>query len=335
MNLYLENGYLNFPEIMELPYPFIFIIGGRGTGKTYGALSWILDNLSEDRPFLWVRRRQAQIDILKIPQHNIFNKLNQDRGLEITQKSDRNALHYIRDEKVIGSAAALSTFANMRGFDLSSTAYIFYDEFVPEVEESGMKGEADKLWNLYETINRNRELEGKPAVKLVCMANSNDLANPYFMNLQIIPQLERMVQDGRSVYKDRRRGICVIFLSDSPISEAKKDTALYRLTAGSSFAEMSLDNNFSYNDFNEIVDRDLIEYKPIVEIGGITIYKHKSKALYYCTPQRIGSPESFGTSDREISAFLRKYWYLYNEYLDGRMEFKNYLAKNLLLRYNK
>ena len=335
MNYYLESGYVNFEEIMDQPYPFTFLIGGRGTGKTYGALAWILDHLTPVTPFLWIRRRQAQVDILKVASNNIFNKINQDRGLEITQKAEKSALHYYRDGSIIGSAAALSTFANMRGFDLSSTTHIFYDEFQPETEEAAIKGEASKLWNLYESINRNRELEGRPAVKLVAMANSNDLGNPYFMDLQILPQLERMLMDGRTVYKDKSRGIMVIHLKDSPISQKKQQTALYKLTAGSSFAEMSLDNEYSMNDFQDIVDRDLVEYKPLVEVGGVCLYKHKSKRLYYATMQRTGSPEHFGTSERDLAAYQRKWWYLWNEYLDGRMEFKNYLAKRLLTSYNK
>lgn len=335
MDLYQENGYVNFTEIMQQPYPFIWLIGGRGTGKTYGALAWILDNLTPATPFLWVRRRQAQIDILKVSSNNIFNKINADRQLEITQKAEKSALHYYRDGQLIGSAAALSTFANMRGFDLSTTTHIFYDEFQPETEEAAIKGEASKLWNLYESINRNRELEGLPAVKLVAMANSNDLGNPYFMDLNILPQLERMILDGQTVYKDRRRGVMVVHLKDSPISQRKQQTALYKLTAGSAFSEMALDNEYSNNDMSGIVDRDLLEYKPLVEVGGVCIYKHKSKKIYYATMQRIGSPEHYGTSDRELAAYQRKWWWLWNEYLDGRMEFKNYLAKRLLIGYNK
>ena len=36
--LYLDSGYLNAKWVIDLPYPFVFCVGGRGTGKTYGAL---------------------------------------------------------------------------------------------------------------------------------------------------------------------------------------------------------------------------------------------------------------------------------------------------------
>ena len=38
MRVYDSNGYVNIPEILKHEAVFIFIYGGRGTGKTYGAL---------------------------------------------------------------------------------------------------------------------------------------------------------------------------------------------------------------------------------------------------------------------------------------------------------
>ena len=35
--LYLPNGFVNAKWINDLDYPFVFCLGGRGTGKTYGA----------------------------------------------------------------------------------------------------------------------------------------------------------------------------------------------------------------------------------------------------------------------------------------------------------
>ena len=43
--LYLKSGYLNYSEVLDSGVPFIFIVGGRGTGKTYGALKWVHENI--------------------------------------------------------------------------------------------------------------------------------------------------------------------------------------------------------------------------------------------------------------------------------------------------
>ena len=39
MKMYLNNGYLNMKDILTNKYHFVFMIGGRGTGKTYGTLN--------------------------------------------------------------------------------------------------------------------------------------------------------------------------------------------------------------------------------------------------------------------------------------------------------
>ena len=44
-NLFLDNGYLNMQEIIETPYTFIILVTGRGTGKTYGTLKYMVESI--------------------------------------------------------------------------------------------------------------------------------------------------------------------------------------------------------------------------------------------------------------------------------------------------
>ena len=44
MSLYLPSGYLNAASLFSDPSPFVFMIGARGIGKTYGALKYVKDN---------------------------------------------------------------------------------------------------------------------------------------------------------------------------------------------------------------------------------------------------------------------------------------------------
>ena len=37
--LYLKSGYVNMMELLKNPYAYIFGIGARGIGKTYGGLT--------------------------------------------------------------------------------------------------------------------------------------------------------------------------------------------------------------------------------------------------------------------------------------------------------
>ena len=42
MGLYLPNGYVDIRWILAQGLPFNFLVGGRGTGKTYGALKVVV-----------------------------------------------------------------------------------------------------------------------------------------------------------------------------------------------------------------------------------------------------------------------------------------------------
>ena len=72
MKLYDKNGYLNFPDIRKLKLPFNFIIGGRGTGKTYGGL---LDAWETKRKFIFMRRTEKILETIRTPELSPFKKI--------------------------------------------------------------------------------------------------------------------------------------------------------------------------------------------------------------------------------------------------------------------
>lgn len=335
MNLYLENGYLNVPELIKLPVTFIWCFGGRGTGKTYGALKYAIEIQGAEHPFLHIRRRDKEIKLFKTPDHNPFGKLNKDMNWNIKFKMSDDCGVYYDNGVQVGSVAALSTFANLRGVDCSSCNFIFFDEFIPERNQPWIKEESSAFFNLYETVCRNRELEGDAPVKMLAAANANDAANPYFLSMGVITTVEKMKREKRQMFINRERDFALINLENSPISEKKKNTALYKLTRGSDYEKMALDNSFSFNDFSNISARDLTPYKPIVAIGEITIYKHKSERVYYVSEHRSGAPVLFGTNDRELEKFRQSYWRVWNAYIDGNVNFENYLTKVLFKLYFK
>ena len=52
MKLYQESGYVNIAGILSLDVPFNFVVGGRGTGKTYTSLDYVVEN---DIKFMFMR----------------------------------------------------------------------------------------------------------------------------------------------------------------------------------------------------------------------------------------------------------------------------------------
>jgi hypothetical protein len=340
MNIYKDSGYIDIRKILSLGLAFNFIVGGRATGKTYTSLETVIEDTIK---FIYMRRTQSQADLINKPEFSPYKSLNRDFGWNIGTEtiSKYNAGFYnqVKQDDVyisqgapLGYTCALSTISNMRGFDASDVDLLVYDEFIAEKHERPLKNEGMAFLNAYETINRNRELNGRKPLQVLCLANANDLANSIFMELKLVRKAEQMRRKKQEVYIDRERSIGLFILDKSPISQQKKTTALYRLTGGSNFERMSLDNDFSGEDIGRIASKPLVEYKPLVSIGEITVYEHKSNRTFYISTHKTGSPTTFGNGDAEIARFRRVYQWIWDEYMENNIEFEEYLCEILLTK---
>ena len=328
---YPETGYVNIGGILCEGYPFNFICGGRGTGKTYDALRTARNNGIK---FIFLRRTQAQADLISKAEFSIFKPLNEDEGWNVLpERVSKYNSAFVENDIQIGYTAALSTLSNMRGFDASDIQLIIYDEFIPEKHERPIKNESAALWNAYETINRNRELKGIAPVQLLCLANANDITNPVFESLNLIRVADRMQKKGSERWTDDKRGIQLIMLQRSPISRKKGNTVLYNLTEGSDFSRMSLDNSFNVNR-QHVRPRPLGEYVPVCLIGELCIYRHKSDPRLYCTTHQAGVfSRRFGTSDTDRIYYRRIFCHHWEMYIQNQIDFEDVLSETLFLHY--
>lgn len=330
MKLYDQNGYVNISWIRSLGLPFNLLCGGRGTGKTYGGIKEADESGSK---FIFMRRTDRILETIRTPELSPFKKYNSDTGrnLGFARSGRIDAIYNFEPDgdgklrpagPVLGYLLALSTISNIRGFDASDVDLWIYDEFIKEDHQPDLRGEGKAFLNAYETINRNRELSGEKPVQLFGFSNSNKLDNPIFIELGLVQRAEKMQRNGTEIHIDRERGIGLFMLQHSPISAQKEDTALYKLTGDSEFSRMALGNEFKEISDLSIGNRPLVEFKPVVGIGEITIYKHKSKPEYYVTSHRSGDPPVFGMSQTERSRFFRVYNYLWTSYMKNKITFE-------------
>lgn len=337
MKLYDDNGYINQRDILHGPDVFIFEIGPRGVGKSYGILE---DILEQDLKFILLRRTGKEMSTIKNNITNPFKSvLEKFPGTSIQCQSISEDIGIFQraekgeEPRHVGYLAALNTFRNVRGMDFSDVDIIFYDEFIPEKHARPIKEEYEVFLNMYETINRNRELQGKPPVKMVCAANSNDIANPIFIGLEIVERIGRMMNKKTEYWRDPERKLAVYMFMRSPISDKKAETALYQLTEGSSFQDMALRNMFDLDE-SAISSRELKEYKPLARIGELVLYQHKSRDEYYIRCGKSGTvPDVYSTSDIDAKRFIKKYGYIFIAYLRDMVRFETSTARILFERY--
>ena len=332
MRRFLDNGYADIESILSVGVPFIFVIGGRGTGKTYGALKYCIEHKTK---IMLMRRTQSQADLINKQEFSPFKAVASDLAVDISVETvNKYSSAFYLDELCLGYSCALSTVSNLRGFDASDIELLIYDEFIPEKHERTIKNEGSALLNAYETMNRNRELKGDKPLQVLALANAFDIANPIFRDLGLINICEKMKQKGNPVYVNKQRGLCVVMLDGSRISDQKKQTALYKLTENNSFNEMALANDFAYNDDSGIKSQNIKDYKIKCGVGDIYIYKRRSGSKYYITEFKSGSCDYYSGDDVEVSRFLKKYGRsLHAAYMKRNMIFENMLAKSLFEWY--
>lgn len=331
INLYGDEGWIDWESVWSSPYAWILMTGGRGIGKTYGAIRFLAER---EIPFVFFRRTETEAAIQKNPDISDVSKPLNDLGIEFyVEKIPETKFAFWRrsdNGNIICMIAAMKTFGKIRGMNFSSFPVMLFDEFIPKPEEPRYKMEGFNLQQAYESVNRNRELEGQPPVRLICLSNSLNMQNDIFMELDLIDvadELSRTPEAEAAAVGDKLVVICKY----SPISEQKSETVLYR-NASEDFYKMAIENRFILDDLSYVKKRNLAEYRSICAVGPLYIYRHKSNDTFYVCFSRSSVKETYSLQESGMERFRRKHFRLWARYLDGKILFSSYKAVTLFER---
>lgn len=326
MSLYLDSGYLNIEMLDNDSAPFTFIVGGRGIGKTYGLLRHYY---RKSERIIYVRRTAEQIKIATSKAFCPYKVLARDESFEyMFSKESPKHIYEVESGAPIAYFLPLSTTNNARGFDGTDCSAIVFDEFIPAPTERPIREEAECIFNLYETVNRNRELNGSSPLKMWFLSNANTLYSPVLAELGLIEKMSKMEKKHQEYSADRQRGVQLVMCYDSPISRMKGDTALYRLV-DTSYKELALSNS-TRTDNQRIKSMPLSEYTPIVRVGELNIYRAKNGGRYYLSQHQAGTVPIYGTGKQDLTRFSKNYSSVIRAYLLGQYEAENILCDYLM-----
>lgn len=156
----------------ELNCPYIGIIGGKGTGKTYGCVSEAIEDFfrpNSERPFFYVRRYDKTFtknicgNLVGSHRQDIINyskgKYNtaelSGKVFELMRRTTTEKGEVKRaDRKIIGYCRSLNNVESETGDDKGDISCIIYDEFLTRGAE--LKDEFLKLQTLHNNATRNR-----------------------------------------------------------------------------------------------------------------------------------------------------------------------------------
>lgn len=317
--------YYDAREDIEKGLPFNFIIGGRGIGKTYSVLRY--HSIERQITILYLRTTEKELDVNVSKISNPYKKLNFDfkRNIKVEPGEIRT---FYEGDTFLGYSAALTTFYNMRGLDFSDVDVIIWDEFMKKSYRK-LKGIATAFLELYESICRNRELQGEEPVKVYLLSNAVTINSELLDELKLTPVLESMVRKGQRRYTDKERGVYIHF-PYSDVSEEKKHTALYKLAQDSEYIDFALDNIFTEDSYFLVERKPLVEYKPVVSIDKLYIWKHKSESIFYVSASK-GDCIHFTEKDSYVLFYKNWGIKLRENFAAGRIYFESFYLKNKFL----
>ena len=335
------GDYFSITELYKYRTAFNFVIGGRGTGKTYGAL---MDCVLNKRKIMFMRRSQTQLqqvfDVKTVETENgvkkvslsPFKPVERDLGIEVQiEKINKDLYAFFLDGFHLGYGCALNTLNNLRGFDASDIDYLIFDEFIPLPGEMVKKDEARIFLDAYESINRNREFTGKPPLFAYLLANANDIDCPILLDMGLTEVIEKMINKGRRFICNKSEEYTVSLLENKSFEEKKRNTAIYRFTKKMRYNAMAFENKFAYDDFSDIASKDIREYTVQYSVGEYYFYRHKSRDEIYISKCRMTTKENYPETEYGLQqcrvAHGRE---LYGAYMENRIKFETYRAKKLL-----
>lgn len=306
--LYTREGFLNVSwidkEANRINAAFIVILGTRQIGKTYGTLKLMTD---EKRNFILMRRTQTEADFITNGTLNPFLALGRT---DIKVKKESQYIGKIQAETEsgydpIGITLSLTCVSKIRGFSGVAFTDLVYDEFIPESHVNRIRNEGDAFLNAVVTISGNREIEGKPPLRCWLLANSNNIGSPILKALNITDKVESMDKSGQELSILPERGIIIVLAKARELADKRKKTSLMKaISKESEFTKMAYDNEFSYNDAENVTRRDLKQYQQIAAVTGVfTIWKHKGNGSLYITSYRRCNRE-FSNTDRGYRELL-------------------------------
>ena len=285
-NLYSKEGYYQIAHDLE-KYPdavVYIVIGGRGTGKTYSTLKYMVDNREK---FVFVKRTKDDVHMLcsgsgkagaALPSgamdYSPFKAINEGEGTNIHPvefyKGFGAFYNYRTDEngntvpygEAIGYIAALSLVGQVKGFEMSDANYEIFDEFIPLRGQIVRKTEGENALDLYKTIDRSRAVKERKDLKAIFLANASVLNNQVFQALDIVDVCYEMIAEGNTCKYLKDRFIFIRLLNDNRVFRAKESESKIYAAAGmqSKWTRSALYNDFSYDDVSRIKKQSLSGY---------------------------------------------------------------------------
>jgi len=289
-----QLDYYNFDKLLSFNAIFMFLIGARGLGKTYGAKEKAIVKAIRTRggdQFMYVRRYKDELrmsrdtffaDIVHMfPQWEFRHQGMEAQMSHVDEKGNKN-----REWITIGFFIPLSIAQSIKSVAFPKVKVIIFDEFIIEKGKSQyLPNEAKAFQNLYSTVDRWQD-----KTRVLFLANSVSIMNPYFIEYDIKPQLGKFVRS----HIDPETGIpfmVVHFADSADFTGGVMKTRFGKFIEGTEFADFAVGNEFKDNGDNLIKEKTpQARYRYTLETsrGIFSVWYDSGEQEYYVQEKRPG-----------------------------------------------
>lgn len=345
----MRKYYNVMDDIQKFPDAWCIVAySKRGVGKTYGALYEAYKNAI---PIIYMKRTNDDVAFICREVHDNYDTspyypVNRDKGIDVYPKLIDNGVggfwHYedgVPDGLPVAYALSMNAVKRVKGFDASRCDWLLFDEFIPQLGERIRRTEGDELLDLYMTVSRDRQDRGRPPLKLILFANSEEISTPITNTLEIVDEIADLNASGDSYRYLAEKGILIHHVNEYEISEAEK-VGIYQAMKDTAWGKKAFEGEFARNDFTNVIRCNLKGYKCVVHI---TYKRHdyyiyyNDNGNYYMTTSR-GQCEVHYNLDRENEqrAFYLNWQIDLREAItEDRMKFQKYSMYDLIKNYKQ
>lgn len=210
---------------------FIFIIGERGVGKTYGAKKWCINKfIKKNEQFIYLRRYKTELKESAGTTDKFFKAIYPEFPGHKFQISGSNILC---DGKTMGYTIALSTANILKSTSFDGVTTIIFDEFIIDKGcYHYLQNEVEQLLELFETIARLRN------IRIIFLGNAVSITNPYFIYFNLTLPYGKDIK----TFKD---GLIVVnYIKNEKYRKVKHESNFGKLIAGTNYSKYAIDNEF-------------------------------------------------------------------------------------------
>lgn len=319
-----------------MTYPFVlaFVLGERGTGKTFNAKVMALKKyLKTGEQFIYLRRYKTELDTALATFWSDLQSNGYFEDYNLSVKKSKMLTKFTCNGKVCGYAVPLSTANILKSTAFPEVKTIIFDEFILDGASGTyryLKNEVTMMLDVIETVGRLRDIQ------VIFLGNALSIVNPYFayFNLDLPYNSEfRSFKDG---------AIVVNYIKNLKYREAKRKSKFGKLIDGTDYGRYAIDNQMLRDNEN------FIEKKPkgsvfwgVLVVNGVNVgmWNGKNGYLYLSNKSDPNSVHRFACdyndhTERTIFLNIRDNYYLkmcIRAYRQGLLKFENQKIKGVML----